>query len=372
MVEAIEVHTTGIGGDSEVRFDEKGKMIIGPRRVVPLNLLASQYPGIVEALKDQNAAYEKKGASDLKDLAGRFIMCQRPLWTRKETLSSMHQEIWELLNDVPIAFSELQRKIKYPALYKKSLYELVDQGLVIVSAFTPTDALHVLGKYQNGSIEAAELGARLLSNQLYLNIKDFCEKVAAQVSIQVGQAVIKTQLTQEGISLSDHDKAAMLFMDRMLGADDGKGFSASFKLKNPLVAIGAPVKCYIPWVGSKFNTHVYISEHAAVGNAVGAASGSIIQSVRILIRPFDGGRLYRAYLPSGIRDFTDLSDAVSCAKDIAHRLAEYHAVLAGAKMAHVQVEQHDRILQDSGKWLDEAYFETEVVAVAVGRPQAVT
>ena len=67
-----------------------------------------------------------------------------------------------------------------------------------------------------------------------------------------------------------------------------------------------------------------------------------------------------------------MSDAVSCAKDIAHRLAEYHAILAGAKMAHVQVEQHDRILQDSGKWLDEAYFETEVVAVAVGRPQAVT
>jgi N-methylhydantoinase A/oxoprolinase/acetone carboxylase beta subunit len=40
MVEAVDVHTTGLGGDSQVRLDGNGRLRIGPRRVVPLCLLA--------------------------------------------------------------------------------------------------------------------------------------------------------------------------------------------------------------------------------------------------------------------------------------------------------------------------------------------
>src|SRR5690606_4555973 len=39
MVEAVAVHTYGLGGDSEVRCDEAGDLVVGPRRAVPLSLL---------------------------------------------------------------------------------------------------------------------------------------------------------------------------------------------------------------------------------------------------------------------------------------------------------------------------------------------
>ncbi len=46
MVEAADVHTVGLGGDSHVRLDKGGRLVIGPRRVVPLCLLASEHPTI--------------------------------------------------------------------------------------------------------------------------------------------------------------------------------------------------------------------------------------------------------------------------------------------------------------------------------------
>jgi len=49
MVEAIRVFSIGLGGDSEVRF--KGELSISQRRVVPISLLAHQYPNVVAKLK---------------------------------------------------------------------------------------------------------------------------------------------------------------------------------------------------------------------------------------------------------------------------------------------------------------------------------
>ena len=41
MIEAVDVHTIWLGGYSHVRFDRELKLRIGPRRVIPLCLLAS-------------------------------------------------------------------------------------------------------------------------------------------------------------------------------------------------------------------------------------------------------------------------------------------------------------------------------------------
>ena len=51
MVEAVRVISIGLGGDSEVRFSARTGIEIGPRRVVPLSLLAHLYPGIEKGLQ---------------------------------------------------------------------------------------------------------------------------------------------------------------------------------------------------------------------------------------------------------------------------------------------------------------------------------
>ena len=64
MVEAIDVHTTGLGGDSHVRADSDGELLIGPRRVIPISLLASQYPEVTAELKAQQAMPGRKHLAD--------------------------------------------------------------------------------------------------------------------------------------------------------------------------------------------------------------------------------------------------------------------------------------------------------------------
>ena len=53
MVEAIRIYAIGLGGDSEVRFGGGEGLVIGPRRVVPLSLLAHQYPKVLAVLERQ-------------------------------------------------------------------------------------------------------------------------------------------------------------------------------------------------------------------------------------------------------------------------------------------------------------------------------
>ena len=53
MVEAVRVVSTGLGGDSEVRFSGRGHIEIGPRRVVPLSLVGHLWPEAVPRLERQ-------------------------------------------------------------------------------------------------------------------------------------------------------------------------------------------------------------------------------------------------------------------------------------------------------------------------------
>ncbi|MBV8740880.1 MAG: hydantoinase/oxoprolinase family protein [Sinobacteraceae bacterium] len=46
-VQAVEVHTSGLGGDSEVALDRERRLRVGPRKAMPLSLLAAQFPRVL-------------------------------------------------------------------------------------------------------------------------------------------------------------------------------------------------------------------------------------------------------------------------------------------------------------------------------------
>lgn len=365
MIEAVDVHTTGLGGDSEVRLGEARDLCVGPRRVVPLSLLAMQYPAVLDVLQGQLKHRVDRDTVDTD--AGRFVLREQLLGIEQSSITSTQQEMWELLNDGPVSVAQLLGSTKYPLVYRHYLDELIECGLVIVSAFTPTDAVHVLGQYRCGSVEAAKLGSELWARRLGISWRAFCEQVVRQVIVQAGRAVIASALAEEGdLTLGSQDSVGHLFVNRALGADDGGFFSVTFSIRRSLVGIGAPVATYLPSVAEQLHTHLYIPEHAEVANAIGAAAGGVVQTVRILIRPLHGGNTYRVHLPFGVRDFEQLANAVAYAKDAARRLAQERAHRAGARLVQVQIEQQDRTAQVGSECL---YIETEVTATAVGRPQ---
>jgi len=365
MVEAISVHTTGLGGDSEIRLDEHNRLCVGPRRLIPLCFLAHQYPAILDVLRDQ--VERGMDRHRLNWAAGYFLLRGRPPRSEHNDIISAHEEIWKLLNRTPVSMLKLLSDAKYPLDYRRRLDELMKYELVVASGFTPTDAVHVLGQYRCGSVEAAQLGATLWGQRLGIGSREFCEQVVRQVIVQAGRAVIATTLAEEdNLVLSTEDRVGHLFIDRALGADNGGSFSVTLSMNRPLVGIGAPAATYLPSVAEQLHTRLCIPEHAEVASAIGAVAGRVVQTVRILIRPLEGGNAYRVHLPSGVRDFKRLGDAVACAKYSARRLARQRAHRAGADSVKTHTEVHEQSAAIGDQPGEKIYIESEVIATAVG------
>jgi RNA polymerase sigma-54 factor len=72
MVEAVAMRTTGLGGDSEVHLQTTGLtggLRLGPRRLIPVSLLAVDHPEMVHAALDRALSTEAVGEFD-----GRFVV----------------------------------------------------------------------------------------------------------------------------------------------------------------------------------------------------------------------------------------------------------------------------------------------------------
>ncbi|HEY0341598.1 MAG TPA: hydantoinase/oxoprolinase family protein, partial [Steroidobacteraceae bacterium] len=152
MVEAIDVHTCGLGGDSHVHFDRDHRLKVGPRRTMPLSLLAHQFPLVLTLLR-QLASAER-----LPAFAGCFAY-RNPGRDPGTHLDRIEQRVWQALTTEPRPLNEFAST----ATGVDAIRRLVDRGLATLAAFTPTDAMHVLGRQEGWSVEAARLGATILA-----------------------------------------------------------------------------------------------------------------------------------------------------------------------------------------------------------------
>ncbi|MDH3473739.1 MAG: hydantoinase/oxoprolinase family protein [Rhodospirillales bacterium] len=369
MVEAVAVHTFGLGGDSELRLDDHGRLVLGPRRAVPLALLARDTPAALETLRVQAA----RGESDPGD--GRFALRLRPLDAATTSLSSGETRVWQKLSEGPVALEVLLADHHL----ERPLRRLVDRGLVIVSAFTPSDAAHVLGLQEGWNAEAARLGAELWRRRLaaaglpdFHDAEAFARRVFDQVVVQSGKALAASALAEERAPLpGPGERLGELLVERALaGNDEGGGdpplLGAALVLGRPIVAIGAPAATYYPAVAARLGTRATVPPHAGVTNAVGAVASGVARTVKALITAPDDQR-YRVHMASGVRDFPGLAPARDYAAAEARRLAAEQAREAGAGQIDIRVDEDERIV--TGPAGDRIFVESEVVATAVGRPR---
>ena len=378
MVEAVDVHTVGLGGDSHVRIDPDRRLAIGPRRVVPLSLLAQTYPGIIQELRTQVVAPPRP------EVAGEYLLARRQT---SQWLDEEEQSILARVAQGPVSLAALVREARYGALILRRVERLVAERLVLRAGFTPTDALHALGQLDLWNTEAASLGAQIVAAQARQSIETFCRDVVAGVSQRAAKALVTKALSDEAASPGsspqwDQEPTAALLLARALDGDRAGNPVAdpdldfSLTLRRPVVAIGAPVEAYMPRVAERLHTQLLIPPHAEVANAVGAVAGGVVQRQRVLITPLEGdmgasgwgGSGVRVHLPEGPRDFGDLEQAVAYASQVMGGWMEDLAREAGAAQVEVQMVREDRDVMVKAGWGDRLYLGTDLTFTAVGRP----
>lgn len=394
MVEAVAVHTVGLGGDSEVHFDREHSdrersarepgVRLGPRRVVPLSLLALQHPAILAELRTL-AEVPPKG-----DHGGRFALRLRTLGAGVPPLRKADAALWEALEAGP---QPLERLVT-DYLEARALDRLVAAGLAIVAGFTPSDAAHVLGLHRAWSGEAARLGAQIwlhelanlsISNDYHPKldsrgtgrIEAFCAAVVERVVRQTGETLTAAALAEDrgegGDAFARPQGLGRYLIDRALsggGGETARGtaplLNVALRLGVPLAAIGAPAATYYPAVAERLGTRLCLPPHGDVCNAVGAVASGVMQRVSLLITAPREGR-FRLHLTEGTSDFADLEAAAEAAEAEAGRLAETRARQAGAGDIVVRVERRDRIAPGADGM--DNFIDSTITARAAGRPR---
>ncbi|MDO5862428.1 MAG: hypothetical protein Q4Q58_06535, partial [Thermoplasmata archaeon] len=157
---------------------------------------------------------------------------------------------------------------------------------------------------------------------------------------------------------------------KSISGKPGRDFSCSIRVGKPIIGIGAPVSVYIPWVGETFGTEVFISPDSDVGNAIGAVSSSISESIPVLIRPESIGTEegFQAFSKLGKFDYRTLDEAIEASEAMA-RIAATKAVKdSGAEDITVTVDRRDSEFEygDTGM---RSLISVELTVTAAGRPR---
>ncbi|MEC7049858.1 MAG: hydantoinase/oxoprolinase family protein, partial [Pseudomonadota bacterium] len=304
MVEAADIRTCGLGGDSEVRPVSRGTgggLTLGPRRAVPLSLLATQWPEAKEKLAAQ-LDIAVPMATD-----GRFVLPLMPNGVPGWLTRSEAKLAAAALEAGPVAIAE----IAGTQLALGAVDRLVSRGLLTLAAFTPTDALHVTGDFAEFDSEAAALGAALMARQkngiglpMAATGAALAEMTLAELHRRSGVALMDAALAHQGAGegqASGNPLLAGLYREAAPGGSgpgDAGIVSLSLRLETGLVALGASAATHYPHVAARMGVDLTVPDHAEVAGAVGAAAGSVRQRVMISVTQPSEGR-FRIHLPDG-------------------------------------------------------------------------
>lgn len=365
MVEAVAMRTFGLGGDSEVQVVADGligAIRLGPRRVLPVSLLATDAPDVVhEALEAQlrSAVPGEHDARFVRAVAG---MDAAGLSERDRTLMGRIGDTVHPLGNVLRSRMESQ-----------SLQRLVARGLVQVAGATPSDASHVLGSLAVWDRDAAEKALVLLGRKrtgagdsLARDPVAMARMIVDQLTEQTTLALLETAFSEEDTDFgeSSANLARHVLMQRGLAGHRGL-ITLKAGLAVDVIGLGASAATYYPAVGERLNTTMILPDHAGVANAIGAVVGRVtLRKSGSVTAPTEGK--YRVHLESGPEDFNDPDSAMQCLQNALQHEAETEARSAGA--IDIQLS-HGRVVRQAQVEGRDVFLEAILTVEASGRPR---
>jgi N-methylhydantoinase A/oxoprolinase/acetone carboxylase beta subunit len=368
-VKAAEITTIGLGGDSLIQVSKNAELSIGPQRVFPLSWIASQYPYLADELE----AIEPIDYISMDSQPTTILTYIRdPLHIK---LTGTEQQILDLIKDGPHTLHYLSRKLgKETELLPWQ--RLVNVASVHRASLTPTDILHVSGKLELWDSRAARLGSAMLAKRYRTSEKEFNSAVMEEILYKLASITIDRLLVEEGakFSLVDNQCSVYLLKKMLSREKTAEGAQVIFesKLKNPMVAVGAPVDAYFPELAERLQAKLYLPRFAEVANAVGTVSGKAVERVTILVKPGEGGG-FLVHTPRQREFFMIFDEAIEYACREGKKYVYEQAVEAGASKIETMVERQDRYSKltstaDDDRLDNKLFIESIIDVSAVGRP----
>ena len=362
FVEAVAMHTFGLGADSEVRPAPGGaaaRLLLGPRRVIPVSLLAMTHAACVHEHLDRQLAMPMPS-----DHAGRFAVRTGLHGGLPAGAPAADRELFDSLAGGPVPLDRILATVRQ----RSALARLLGFGEIIVSAFSPSDAAHVLGVHAGWDLEAAVKTAELFAR---------CRAAGGKPLATGAEAV--SQMVRDGLIRASAERLLDVALGEDGFADDrlsqtpvlqaalsrGRGLAeVTARLTLPIIGLGASAPTYYPEVARVLGADVVVPDHADVANAVGAVVGRVrVEVVATVSKPEDG--LFRVHCRGAPRDFLDTDAALAFADRTAREAARENAALNGTRDVEIQLSTTTVSAMVADR---EIILEWKVTAVATGRP----
>jgi N-methylhydantoinase A/oxoprolinase/acetone carboxylase beta subunit len=343
-VSAADLFSVALGGDSHISLGRENHLKLGPERVLPLSHLAADYPGVKNRLQ---ALSRRSWAEAGPDWLEYWYLLREP--ENQRVLDSVHaKRLVEFLRSGPKPVPEIVERLDVLHVAQIGADELWRQEILGKSGLTPTDLLHVEGRYAPWDVEAAQLALQVFSHYQFKEPDEVRESVWRQAVEMIVHAVVTflskqtltppTKTRREG----EDDIGRWFFFNAIYGTHPH--LATLFRLREPIVGIGAPAEFFLEKVAEALHAELILPEHHAVANALGAVAGSVMVVEEVLVYPrLDQSGLevmgYYVQTSEDRRDF-DEEEFEAClryAKDLAHERALSAAVRSGADSPEVVV-----------------------------------
>ncbi|NVO55862.1 hydantoinase/oxoprolinase family protein [Rhodobacteraceae bacterium B1Z28] len=365
MVEAVAMRTHGLGGDSQVHVVTEGLgggVFLGPRRVLPVSLIASEAPETVHAILDEQLRATTVGEHDTR-------FAHRVPGIRADGVGSREEMLLDRLGDQVLPLSSLLRT----RVENGALARLVDRGIVQVSGVTPSDASHVLGRLDAWDADAARKALELVSrkrvgsgDKLANSPEALAQMIVDQLTEQTVFTLLETAFSEEAeeYGVPARDLARHILTQRGLAQHRGL-LALDAALNVDVVGLGASASSYYPAVGERLRCQMILPEHAGVANAIGAVVGRLtLRRAGTVTSPSEGR--FRVHLEDGPQDFAASDAALEKLESVLRAEAEGAVQQAGAEDIRVVV---DRDIRTARIEAQEVFVEAMITVEASGRPR---
>jgi N-methylhydantoinase A/oxoprolinase/acetone carboxylase beta subunit len=249
-VQAVEMFTVGVGGDSLFTPQGRDNNTLGPSRVIPL-CQADQHiaPQDLVRLTEAIGQLGPKLESSLVMVADPQAPPDSPLvaWLADQGPTTP-EAILQYMGQGEIAL-------------EKELGHLLKTRSIMQTGFTPTDALHCLKHIAMGNTHLAMLGARALGTSLDMDPETLSHLVLSLARDKIATTILDYVA----------DREVNQGLSSFLHSQDNPLLEITVRLKPPIIGIGACSRHVLPQVAQRLGTTIVFPDNFDVGNAVGAA-----------------------------------------------------------------------------------------------------
>ena len=364
---AAEISTSGIGGDSRILLNGRNISLM-PTRVIPLCMAASVWPELLDCLKEAldsalgryEAINEDNVISDIEFLTASKV-------PEDGILSPLDLQLLLLLKDRPITLRMAGEILNvHPTVF--NVRKMVEHDLVRRIGLTPTDILHSEGSYLEYDRRASEYGVTYVARRVGMTNGELISKIKNMVSEKISLEIL-TKVIYDETGITKKEPISEDLLHKSITRDAGRDFKCLISVNKPIIGIGAPVNAWLPEVSRRLDTDFISAKNSHVGNAIGAISGCIVESIDLLVKPEKMGlgnsTSCTVYSKLGKVSFETLEKGIEYAKGEGARYTEESARKAGADSVSISYDIKEKSFDLDGS---KTVISVTVSVVATGKP----